>query len=124
MRLDNSLQLIPGTFGMNVPNTCTVVFIAGKYQKLDFVCIPCWHTSHDIFLPLLGKYLDRVDKVMIMVENITEDISQMPIAAFIFKDNESDEVYYSSEIRLGSFNNDLQLKIVDIIVGTACHLLW
>ena len=62
---------------------------------------------------------------MMMVENITEDISQMPIAAFIFKDNESDEVYYSSEIRLGSsFNDDLQIEIVDIIVGTACHLLW
>ena len=35
MRLDDEntgkgLQLVPETFGMNVPNACTIVIIAGK----------------------------------------------------------------------------------------------
>ena len=35
MHLDNAdtgkgLQLVPGTHGMNVPSTCTIVIIAGK----------------------------------------------------------------------------------------------
>ena len=38
---------------------------------------------------------------MIMVDKIAVDISKMPVAAFIFRENESDEVHYSSEIRLG-----------------------
>ena len=49
--------------------------------------------------PSLGKYLDKVDRVMTQVDRITEDIAHMPVAAFIFRDNESDEVQYSSDIR-------------------------
>ena len=35
MQLDNAeigkgLQLVPGSHGMNVPSTCTIVIIAGK----------------------------------------------------------------------------------------------
>ena len=35
MRLDDEdsvdgLQLVPGTYGMNVPSACTIVIIAGK----------------------------------------------------------------------------------------------
>ena len=26
----NGVKLVPGTFGMNVPNACTIVIIAGK----------------------------------------------------------------------------------------------
>ena len=36
---------------------------------------------------------------MTQVDRITEDIDQMPVAAFIFRDKESDEVHYSSDIR-------------------------
>ena len=36
---------------------------------------------------------------MTQVDRITEDIAHMPVAAFIFKDNESDEAQYSSDIR-------------------------
>ena len=43
----------------------------------------------------LGKYLDKVDRV----DRITEDIAHMPVAAFIFRDKESDEVNYSKDIR-------------------------
>ena len=50
----------------------------------------------------LGKYLDRVDMVMTQVDRITEDIAHMPMAAFIFKDNENDEVQYSIDIRYSS----------------------
>ena len=52
-----------------------------------------------IFLSL-GKYLDKLDRVMTQVDRITEDIAHMPVAAFIFRDKESDEVHYSTEIRL------------------------
>ena len=46
-----------------------------------------------------GEYLDKVDRVMTQVDRITEDIAHMPVAAFIFRDKESDEVQYSSDIR-------------------------
>ena len=49
--------------------------------------------------PFLGKYLDKVDRVMTLVDRITEDIAHMPVAAFIFRDKESDEVHYSTAIR-------------------------
>ena len=49
--------------------------------------------------PSLGKYLDSVDRVMTQVDRITEDIDHMPVAAFIFRGKESDEVHYSSDIR-------------------------
>ena len=47
----------------------------------------------------LGKYLDKVDRVMTQVDNITEDIGHMPLAAFIFRVKEIEEVHYSSDIR-------------------------
>ena len=50
--------------------------------------------------PSLGKYLDRVDRVMTQVDRITEDIDHMPVAAFIFRDKESREVHYTHDIRL------------------------
>ena len=37
---------------------------------------------------------------MTQVDRISEDIAHMPVAAFIFRDKESDEVHYSSDIRL------------------------
>ena len=47
----------------------------------------------------LGRYLDKVDSVMTQVDRITEDIAHMPVAAFIFRDNEIDEFHFSSDIR-------------------------
>ena len=52
----------------------------------------------DRFLSL-GEYLDKVDRVMTQVDRITEDIAHMPLAAFIFRDEESDEVHFSTDIR-------------------------
>ena len=46
-----------------------------------------------------GKYIRQVDRVMTQVDRITEDIDQMPVTAFIFRDKESDEVHYSADIR-------------------------
>ena len=43
--------------------------------------------------------MDKVDRVMTQVDRITEDIAHMPVAAFILRDKESDEVHYSSNIR-------------------------
>ena len=52
----------------------------------------------DRFLSL-DEYLDKVDRVMTQVDRITEDIAHMPVAAFIFRDKESDEVHYSTDTR-------------------------
>ena len=46
-----------------------------------------------------GKYLDKVDRVMTQVDRLTEDIDHMPVAAFIFREQESDDVHYFKEIR-------------------------
>ena len=46
-----------------------------------------------------GKYIAKVDRVMTQVDRITEDIAHMPVAVFIFRDKESDEVHYSADIR-------------------------
>ena len=47
----------------------------------------------------LGKYIRQVDRVMTQVDRITENIDHMPVAAFIFRDQERDEVQYSADIR-------------------------
>ena len=87
----NGLQIVPGSYGMNVPSSCTIVFIKGKNQ---FVF------KDSCMLLTLGKYLNRVDEVMTEVDKITENIEHMPVAAFIFRDKESDMVNYSSDKRL------------------------
>ena len=90
---ENGPQLIPGSHGMNVPSACTIVIIAG------FRLI---HTQTRIVKETFynsGKYINKVDRVMTQVDRITEDIAHMPVATFIFKDKESDEVHYSSDIR-------------------------
>ena len=55
----------------------------------------------DKYIPafILGEYFDKVDRVMTQVDRITEDIAHMPVAAFIFRDKETDEVHYSKDIR-------------------------
>ena len=99
MRLDDedtgkSLKLVPETFGMNIPNACTIIIIAGKWQQIKY------HDETNTFLAfILGKYLDKVDRVMTQVDRITEDIAHMSVAAFIFRDKESDEVHFSTKIR-------------------------
>ena len=39
---------------------------------------------------------------MTEVDRITEDIAHMPVAAFIFRDKESDDVKFSTDIRYNS----------------------
>ena len=85
----NGLNFVPQTYGMDVPSACTIVVIAGKNTFLT-------RTSLSL---IKGKYLEKVDRVMTQVDRITEDIDHMPVAAFIFKDKESDEVHYSTAIR-------------------------
>ena len=50
----------------------------------------------------LGEYLVKVDRVMTQVDRITEDIDHVSVAAFIFRDKESDEVKFSTNIRYNS----------------------
>ena len=54
----HDFRLNVGTLGANYPNKCSIVVIG-------------------------GKYLDQVDKVMRMVDKITEDIAWMPYAVFL-----------------------------------------
>ena len=93
----NGLQLFPGSHGMNVPSTCTIVIIAGKLSFKSFHLHDKYVHIHHLYS--LGKYLGTVDRVMTQVDRITEAIDQMPVAAFIFRDNESDEVHFSFDIR-------------------------
>ena len=91
---ENGLQLDLGSHGMNVPSACTIVIIAGSRLT---------HTQKRIVKVTFstpGEYTSEVDRVMTQVERITEDIAHMPVAAFIFRDQESDEVHYSADIRL------------------------
>ena len=92
---DNDLHLVPGSQGMNVPSACTIVIIAG----CRLTQIQTQTRIEKVTFSNSGKYLDRVDRVMTQVDRITEDIAHMPVAAFIFRDQESDEVHYSADIR-------------------------
>ena len=89
----NGLLRVPGSQGMDVPSACTIVIIAG------FRLIHTQTTILKVSFSTAGKYISKVDRVMTQVDRITEDIDHMPVAAFIFRDQESDEVDFSSDIR-------------------------
>ena len=89
----DGLQLDPGSHGINVPSACTIVIIAGFRLTRTQARIVKETFSNS------GKYIRQVDRVMTQVDRITEDIDHMPVAAFIFRDKESDEVHYSADIR-------------------------
>ena len=92
--LKNGLQLLPGSHGMDFPSACTIVLIAG----FRFIDIQARNAKvSNIFTA--GKYISKVDRLMTQVDRITEDIDHMPVAAFIFRDQESDEVHFSADIR-------------------------
>ena len=90
---ENGIHLVPGSHGMNVPSACTIVIIAG------FRLIHTQTRTVKVSFSNSGQYLDKVDRVMTQVDRITEDIDHMPVAAFIFRNQESDEVHYSANIR-------------------------
>ena len=90
---EKGLQFVPGSQGMNVPSACTIVIISG------FSLIHNQTINVKVTFSTAGKYINKVDRVMTQVDRITEDIAHMPVAAFIFRDQESDEVHYSADIR-------------------------
>ena len=59
---------------------------------------------------------------MTKVDRITEDIAHMPVAVFIFRDKESDEVHFSFDKRYPALKSRLT-NIIEII-GTKCLRLW
>ena len=71
--------------------------------QLSLLQVSDWHTLEKRIVKVTfyntGKYISKVDRVMTQVDRITKDIAHMPVAAFIFRDKESDEVHYSSDIR-------------------------
>ena len=88
----NGLDIVPGSHGISVPSTCTIVIVKGLNDTK--------RKEHPTDVPyFLGKYLNRVDSVMTKVDKIAEDIEHIPVAAFIFRDSESVMVNYSSEKR-------------------------
>ena len=87
---ENEIHLVPGRQGMNVPSACTIVIIAG-FRLINSIQVT--------FTTAAGKYISKVDRVMTEVDRITEDIDHMPVAAFIFREKEKDEVHYSADIR-------------------------
>ena len=88
---EDDLKLVPGSQGISVPSACTIVIIAGFRLIHTQTRIVTFSTA--------GKYISKVDRVMTQVDRITEDIDHMPVAAFIFRDQESDEVHFSADIR-------------------------
>ena len=108
--LENILQPVPGSHGMNVPSSCTIVIIAGFRLTHTQTRI----VKETFSTSTLGKYISKVDRVMTTVDRITEDIDHMPVAAFIFRERESDEVHYSSNIRL-YYNSIIKILILSII---------
>ena len=90
---EEGLQLVSGSQGMDVPSACTIVIIAG------FRSIHTQTRNVKVTFSTPGPYITKVDRVMTQVDRITEDIDHMPVAAFIFRDQESDEVHYSADIR-------------------------
>ena len=83
----NTLKLVPGTYGMNIPSSCSIVIIAGTKMLANTLSVPIASS--------LGRYLSQVDKVMAQVDRITEDISYRPWTSFIF----GEEVHYSPTLR-------------------------
>ena len=87
--------------------TVSCLFLAVKEwmfpvpAQLSLLQVSDWYTlKHDkVTFSTAGKYISKVDRVMTQVDRITEDIDHMPVAAFIFRDQESDEVHYSADIR-------------------------
>ena len=63
-----------GTFGLNSPNKCSIVVIG-------------------------GKYLERVDEVMKMVDKITEDIAWMPSAVFLMAEKPGQNIQINVSTR-------------------------
>ena len=113
----NGKKIVPQTYGMAVPRACTIVIIAGKLNDIQGSSSKCCLQFYEKLLsnefPSLGKYLDRVDTVMAQVDRITEDIAHMPVAAFIFRDKESDKISYSINTRLID-TITLKLKIINL----------
>ena len=78
-----------------------------------------------MYIPVLGKYLDKVDRVMAQVDRITEDIDHMPVAAFIFREKESMEVQYTLDTRFTLQISKCKKEIMILsYLGTTCLLLW
>ena len=63
-----------GTFGLNSPSKCSIVFIG-------------------------GKYLEQVDEVMRMVDKITEDIAWMPSAVFLMAEKPGQDIKFNASAR-------------------------
>ena len=79
LTLDSQLHLTPGTGGLKVPSSCTVVIIAGLVSQIQH------HQKATLLSTMLGKYLHTVEAVMARVDAITEDLDHMPLAAFLFR---------------------------------------
>ena len=74
MTLDSKLHLNVGSFGMSSPSKCSIVVIG-------------------------GKYLEQVEEVMRMVDNITEDIAWMPSAVFLMAEKPGQDIKFTVSAR-------------------------
>ena len=85
VEIDDDRTWNTGTHGMNFPNDCSFVVIA-------------------------GKYLNMVDDVMKKVDQIAEDINKIPTVAFIILNKEIEDVKVNTVIR-NNFSPPLVSKI-------------
>ena len=102
LTLDSQLHLTPGTGGLKVPSSCTVVIIAGLVSQIQH------HQKATLLSTMSGKYLHKVEAVMARVDAITEDLDHMPLAAFLFRQqpvlDKEVEVWPLWEIQLCNFS--------------------
>ena len=70
--MDSSISL--DTHGIEAPNLCSAVLIAGKYH-------------------------DEVDEVMNVVNHIAEGTNNVPIAAFLFRTHEHQKININNHLR-------------------------
>ena len=74
LTLGAEYQLNVGTLGSYSPSKCSIVVIG-------------------------GKYIDRVDEVMRMVDKITEDIAWMPYAVFLMAEKPGQDIKFNVSAR-------------------------
>ena len=76
LALESNFKLNVGSFGFKSPNKCSVVVIGGKLLK-------------------------QVDKVMRMVDKITDDIAWMPSAVFLMAEKPGQDIKFTVSTSTG-----------------------
>ena len=70
----SGFSVVLNSKGIEAPNLCSAILIA-------------------------GKYLDEIDEVMNLVNQIAEETNNVPIAAFLFRTHENQKININNHLR-------------------------